>query len=64
MINQKNAPCPVCSTKIPFEVKMLLSGRKFSCPNPVCDGSISLPQESNPVVDQAMEKLKALIIKK
>ena len=61
MINQENViPCPVCNTKIPFEVKMLLSGVKFSCPNPECDASIGLSQESAPLIEQTLEKLETL----
>jgi len=61
MINQENSiPCPVCSTKIPFEVKMLLSGMKFGCPHPECDASIGLSQESAPLVAQTLEKLETL----
>jgi transcription initiation factor IIE alpha subunit len=64
MINQENSiTCPACSTKIPFDVKMLLSGMKFSCPNSKCDASIGLSQESAPLVEQTLEKLEALKIK-
>ena len=64
MINQENSiQCPACNTKIPFDVKMLLSGMKFSCPYSECDASIGLSQESAPLVEQTLEKLEALKIK-
>jgi hypothetical protein len=64
MINQESSiQCPVCSSKILFEVNMLLSGMKFSCPNSECDASIGLSQESSPLVEQTLEKFEALKIK-
>lgn len=47
MINQEqNIPCPVCNTKIPFQVTELLKGVQFKCPNTQCDASIGLAQVS------------------
>ncbi len=64
MINQENSiTCPLCSTKIPFDIKMLLSGMKFSCPDLNCDASIGLSHESAPLVEETLEKLEALKIK-
>lgn len=64
MTNQDNTiPCPVCSTKIPFDVQLLLVGTNFACPNPDCDASIGIAQESIPLVEQTLEKLEALKIK-
>ena len=50
-------PCPVCQTKIPIDTKALLTGSKFTCPNPQCEASIGLAAESRPLVNDAIEKL-------
>lgn len=61
MINQEqNIPCPVCSTKIPFSVNELMRGVKFKCPNPTCDASVGLAEESKPLVEHAIDKFEAL----
>lgn len=61
MINPESSiPCPVCGTKIPFEVQALLSGTSFNCPNPGCNSSIGLTPESTPIVEQTMVKLESL----
>jgi hypothetical protein len=61
MINTESSiQCPVCGTKIPFEIKSLLSGISFTCPNPECNSSIGLAPESTPIVEQTMEKLESL----
>ena len=47
MIDQEQSiPCPVCNTKIPFQVTELLIGVQFKCPNAQCDASIGLSQVS------------------
>ncbi len=61
MINQEQAiPCPVCTTKIPFDATQLMQGVKFKCPNEQCDASIGLSMESKPLVESAMEKLNEI----
>lgn len=51
-------PCPVCNTSIQFDVKQLLSGMQFTCPN--CFASIGLADESRPLVQETMEKIDQL----
>lgn len=61
MINSDSSiPCPVCGTRIPFEIKSLLLGISFTCPNAECNSSIGLAPESKPIVEQTMEKLESL----
>ncbi len=61
MINQESSiPCPVCSTKIPFDVTSLLAGVSFTCPNPECKSAIGLTPESKPIVQQTIVKLETL----
>lgn len=61
MINPDSSiPCPVCGTKIPFEVNSLLTGQSFTCPNIECNSSIGLTPESTPIVEQTIEKLETL----
>lgn len=58
MINQEQSiPCPVCSTKIPFDVMLLMQGTQFKCPNIACDASIGIAQESKSAVGEALDKL-------
>ncbi|MFT5337383.1 MAG: transcription initiation factor IIE alpha subunit [Sphingobacteriales bacterium] len=57
-ITENAIPCPVCSTKIPFEVQSLLSGVNFSCPN--CLSSIGLAQESAGVLEKTMHQFEEL----
>lgn len=56
MIAENGIPCPVCSTKIPFDVNQLLLGVQFGCPQ--CNAVIGLGQESKPLVEKAMQKLE------
>lgn len=59
MINQDNSiPCPVCKTPIPFNVQSLMAGVNFSCPQ--CFASIGLSKESQPLVEEVMEKLETV----
>ncbi len=61
MINPENSiPCPVCGTRIPFEVKTLLAGVSFDCPNPECNSSIGISAESKPIVEKTIEKMELL----
>lgn len=55
---EQQIPCPVCSTKIPFDTRQLLMGVEFKCPN--CESSIGLCQESRPLVETAMQKLSEI----
>jgi transcription initiation factor IIE alpha subunit len=55
---QQQLPCPVCNTKIPFDVKQLLAGVHFVCPN--CCASFGISVESKPIVEEAMRKLDEL----
>lgn len=58
MINQEqHIPCPVCNTKIPFDVMLLMKGTQFKCPNIECDASVGMAQESKAVVGEALNKL-------
>lgn len=56
MIAENGIPCPICSTKIPFDVNQLLMGVQFACPQ--CNALIGLGKESKPVVEKAMQKLE------
>jgi len=57
MINSENGiPCPVCATKISFDIQQLLSGVQFTCPN--CLSSIGLAKESAPIVAKTLDKLE------
>ena len=59
MINpEQSIPCPVCSTKIPFDTKQLLMGVKFVCPN--CQAAIGLAEERKPIVKETLEKFEAI----
>jgi hypothetical protein len=61
MINHENTiPCPVCGTKIPFEIQALLAGTSFNCPNAECYSAIGLAPESAPIVKQTIEKLESI----
>lgn len=50
-------PCPVCATPIPFDARQLLQGAAFSCTN--CGSSVSLANESKPLVEQALAAFDA-----
>jgi len=56
MINEQKIPCPVCTTAIPFDVRQLLMGVQFTCPN--CLAAIGLAVESKDSVNDALEKFK------
>ena len=58
--NETHIACPLCSTKIPFDVKELMKGVKFQCPNSECDASIGLAEQSKEVVEKTMEKFEEL----
>jgi hypothetical protein len=61
MISQEqNIPCPVCSTKIPFDLNELLKGVKFKCPKPACDASVGLASESKEIVEKAVNKFEEI----
>lgn len=53
-------PCPVCQTSIPFDVKQLLMGVGFKCPN--CYASIGIADESKPFVEKTIQKLETIKI--
>jgi transcription initiation factor IIE alpha subunit len=55
---EQQIPCPVCSTKIPFDTRQLIAGVQFTCPN--CHASIGLPQESKAIVEETLKKLEEL----
>jgi hypothetical protein len=59
-MNEKTVdiPCPLCQTKIPVDTMALLTGTKFTCPNPSCDASVGLAAESKNVVKDTMEKFE------
>ena len=54
--NDGGIPCPVCSTKIPFDVHQLMKGVQFACPQ--CNAVIGLGNESKSLVETAMQKLE------
>ncbi len=59
MINpDQKIPCPVCSTTILFDVKQLLMGMQFCCPN--CHASVGLANESKEMVQKTMHKIEEL----
>ncbi|TCC90059.1 hypothetical protein EZ428_12275 [Pedobacter frigiditerrae] len=59
MITQsQNIPCPVCNTGIPFDIKQLMMGVHFACPN--CAASVGLAPESKELVEETIEKLEAV----
>lgn len=63
MINQEQGqtiPCPVCSSKIPFNVQQLLLGVAFPCSNVACDAVVALAPESKPMVQEAVQQLESL----
>jgi predicted RNA-binding Zn-ribbon protein involved in translation (DUF1610 family) len=51
-------PCPVCSTKIPIDVKLLIQGTKFTCPN--CHAAIAIEHTSKPLLQDAIDKMEQL----
>jgi transcription initiation factor IIE alpha subunit len=51
-------PCPVCQTKIPFDLQSLLRGVCFTCPS--CYASIGLSKDAVPTVEDAVKKLNDL----
>ncbi|TAE08826.1 MAG: hypothetical protein EAZ95_16745 [Bacteroidetes bacterium] len=57
-MQEQSIPCPVCQTKIPFDVHALLRGVAFTCPS--CFASIGIAQEALPTVNDAMQKLEEL----
>ena len=58
--NTSTIPCPVCKTKIPFDAMGLINGKVFQCPDPNCDASISLSNNSKPSIKSTMDKLDEL----
>jgi predicted RNA-binding Zn-ribbon protein involved in translation (DUF1610 family) len=59
MINHSTSiPCPVCKTSIPLEVKALLNGTKFACPQ--CFAMIGIEQDSVEIARVAIEKFDEL----
>lgn len=54
----QSIPCPVCNTKIIFDIESLLSGQKFSCPK--CSAVIGLSKESVEPTKEILEKYKKL----
>lgn len=59
MINQKNSiPCPVCKSLITFDIRSLLEGIQFTCPN--CNASIGISAESMGIVKETMEQFDKL----
>lgn len=54
--NDGGIPCPVCNSKIPFDVHQLLLGQQFACPT--CNAVIGLAQESRQAVKSTMQKLE------
>lgn len=63
MLNDdQKIPCQLCNTPVPFDINKFLQGFSFSCPNPNCDATYSLPSESRNCVQSAItqfEKLKS-----
>jgi len=55
---EQQLPCPVCSTKIPFDTRQLIAGVQFVCPN--CQSVIGLSMESKPVIEETMKKFEEL----
>lgn len=61
MINQEqNISCPVCATKIHFDVMELMKGIQFKCPNIECDAAVGIAQESKNLVGNALDKFAEL----
>lgn len=54
MKGEQQIPCPVCATLIPFDLKQLITGVNFECPN--CRASIGLISESKPIVAETIQK--------
>ena len=57
---EQTIPCPVCGTKISFDVTQLLTGVNFKCPNEACDTSIGLASDSKPIVQDTLGKFEDL----
>ncbi len=53
-------PCQLCNTPVPFDTEQFLQGFTFSCPNPDCDASYSIPTESRGMVKHAMDEFENL----
>lgn len=51
-------PCPVCKTAIPFDLKILLQGGSFACPN--CAALVSMQEESIEMAKDAVVKFEEL----
>ncbi|RKR83710.1 hypothetical protein BDD43_3924 [Mucilaginibacter gracilis] len=59
MLNpDQKIPCPICNATILFDVKQLLMGIQFGCPN--CHASVGLASESKELVQQTMHKIEEL----
>ena len=54
----QSIPCPQCQNKIYLDVQKLLQGSQFKCPE--CDAAIGLSKESQPIVQESLEKLDKL----
>lgn len=54
----KYIPCPVCKSQIPVDVYQLIRGMQFLCPN--CQVAIGLSTQSQPLVEDALNKLDNL----
>ena len=54
----QSIPCPQCQSKISFDVQQLLQGSQFKCP--ACNASIGLSKESQPIVQESLEKFDKL----
>ncbi|MCC2616114.1 hypothetical protein LJ739_07675 [Aestuariibacter halophilus] len=57
---QTQIPCPDCGTPIPVDGAMLLTGTRFSCPNPQCHCAIALNSNDRQVVANAFEQFSYL----
>lgn len=54
----QSIPCPVCGTRIPFDINRMLRGEGFSCPQ--CESKISISPESLSQVQDSIDKLNKL----
>jgi transcription initiation factor IIE alpha subunit len=52
--NGQTIPCPTCTTPISFDIKQLLDGVEFTCPN--CQQSIGLAPDSKDKVKETLNR--------
>jgi transcription initiation factor IIE alpha subunit len=55
---EQSISCPNCQNKIPFDVRQLLIGIKFTCS--VCNTQIGIAAESSSIVEETLNKFEEL----